>query len=700
MIQQIYDRFFGDQVSNDRRVFNSIHVISIIGLIFTTFLVYIYIPGRIVLYSSVGIVLLCMLTLVEANRIDNTKIPVIIMSSVFNYIFLPLAYLSYGRVVCVIPVYFIFGLLYCALLLSDKWGLILTIVQTVFYIALIIYGSSVQASPLLEGQELLRDYTGAYVAVVVSGFVGGLAVRNRIIIQEKERIRADQLHEMIMKDYITKDIFLVNMSHEIRTPMNAIVGAVNLLLEQNVNDRVRDGIYNILNSCNALLSITNELLDTSKTDIQQVTVNTGRYDLKELLLEIINMITVRLMGSEVDLYVEISDKVPRYLYGDASKIRQLFINLLNNAVKYTRTGRIDLKISTKVKSNEEVLLCVDVKDTGIGIKEENLPKLFRAYERVQEGEKAQRGVEGTGLGLAICQEILNKLGGEIRVKSEYHVGSTFSFFVPQKADMETMLVEEIKAGEMRVLLYEKNEEAQEYLQQILEQLKVPYYCPEDTKDFEENLLSRQYSHLFLAYERYMENIKFLDTMIRNEKLVMITDISHSAPLYKYGCVINRPAHVLNARSALTNESNNYVHEIIRKGGFTCPDATILVVDDNLTNLTVAQGLLKKYEATILTALSGMECLNILENSHVDMIFLDYMMPEMNGIDTLIKIREMDDPQNSMVPVVALTANVVNGAKEMFMEAGFDDYISKPVQIDRLERTLKTFLPREMIIAKN
>ncbi len=700
MIQQIYDRFFGDQVSNDRRVFNSIHVISIIGLIFTTFLVYIYIPGRIVLYSSVGIVLLCMLTLVEANRIDNTKIPVIIMSSVFNYIFLPLAYLSYGRVVCVIPVYFIFGLLYCALLLSDKWGLILTIVQTVFYIALIIYGSSVQASPLLEGQELLRDYTGAYVAVVVSGFVGGLAVRNRIIIQEKERIRADRLHEMIMKDYITKDIFLVNMSHEIRTPMNAIVGTVNLLLEQNVNDRVRDGIYNILNSCNALLSITNELLDTSKTDIQQVTVNTGRYDLKELLLEIINMITVRLMGSEVDLYVEISDKVPRYLYGDASKIRQLFINLLNNAVKYTCTGRIDLKISTKVKSNEEVLLCVDVKDTGIGIKEENLPKLFRAYERVQEGEKAQRGVEGTGLGLAICQEILNKLGGEIRVKSEYHVGSTFSFFVPQKADMETMLVEEIKAGEMRILLYEKDEEAQEYLQQILEQLKVPYYCPEDTKDFEENLLSRQYSHLFLAYERYMENIKFLDTMIRNEKLVMITDISHSAPLYKYGCVINRPAHVLNARSALTNESNNYVHEIIRKGGFTCPDATILVVDDNLTNLTVAQGLLKKYEATILTALSGMECLNILENSHVDMIFLDYMMPEMNGIDTLIKIREMDDPQNSMVPVVALTANVVNGAKEMFMEAGFDDYISKPVQIDRLERTLKTFLPREMIIAKN
>ncbi len=697
MIQQIYDRYFGDQVNNERRIFNSIHVISIIGLAFSTILVYLYIPGKIPFFISVGIVILVMLTLVEANRVNNTKIPILIMSSVFTGVFMSLVYLSYGRLLCMIPVYFIFGLLYSALLISDKWGLILTVAQTVFYIGLIIYGSRVMVSPLSQ-EERLMDYTGVYVAIVVTGLAGGMAVRHRIRIQERAREQADQIHEMIMKDYISKDIFLINMSHEIRTPMNAIVGTVNLLLDQNVNDRVRDSVYNILNSCNALLSITNELMDISKADSEQIPVNTVRYDFRELLLEIINMIAVRLMDSGVELYVDIGDNVPRFMYGDPSKLRQLLINLLNNAVKYTKKGRIDLILSCKELHDENVTLCVEVKDTGVGIKPEHIPKLFTVYERFQEGEA--RGVEGTGLGLSICKEILDKLGGEIHVKSDYHVGSTFGFSVPQKAEKDVFLVEKDLPEEINVLLYERDEEAKAYLENVLKMLQVSYACPADQKDFEERILSRQYTHLFLSYDKYMDHIRFLDTMIRDEKLVMITEISHSAPLNKYGCVITRPAHALNVRAALTNESNNFVHEIIKKGGFTCPQATILVVDDNLTNLTVAEGLLKKYEATILTALSGMECLNVLETSHVDLVFLDYMMPEMNGIDTLLKIREIDDAHMREIPVVALTANVVNGAKEMFLDAGFDDYISKPIEIDRIEKALKTFLPRELIVVKN
>ena len=700
MLQQLYGRYFGDQVSNERKVFNSIHVISIIGLAFTTILVYLYIPGRISFYFSIGIVILAMLTLVEANRINNIKIPVFIMSAVFNYIFMTLVYLSYGRLVCMIPVYFIFGLLYSALLISDKWGLVLTIVQTVFYIGLIIFGSRIQTYPLLEEHEMLKDYTGVFIAVAVAGVVGGLAVRYRIRIQEREREKADQLHEQIMKDYISKDIFLINMSHEIRTPMNAIVGTVNLLLDQNVNDRVRDGVYNILNSCNALLAITNELMDISKADSDQIQVNTIRYDFGELLLEIVNMISVRLMDTGVDLYVDIARNVPRYMYGDPSKLRQLLINLLNNAVKYTRQGRIDLKVSCRDMIDDQITLCVQVKDTGIGIKPENMPKLFAVYERILEGDSDHRNVEGTGLGLSICKEILDKLGGQIHVESEYHVGSTFSFTVPQKIEKGVYLLEgELPEG-IRALIYEKDEEAQEYLEQVLTALGVPFFSPREAISFEESILSRQFTHLFISYDKYMQHIKFLDTMIRSEKLVMITEISHTAPLHKYGCVLIRPAHILNVKAALANESNNYVHEIIRRGGFTCPGATILVVDDNLTNLTVAEGLLKKYDATILTALSGMECLNILENSHVDLVFLDYMMPELNGIDTLQKIREMQNPLMRNLPVVALTANVVNGAKEMFLDAGFDDYIAKPIEIDRIERTLKTFLPRELILVKN
>ncbi len=700
MFQLIYDRYFGDHLSNERKVFNSIQVISIIGLAFTTVLCYIYIPGRIPFYISVGIVILALLTLVEANRIDNIKYPVFIMSAVFNYVYLTMVYLSYGRLVCMIPVYFIFGLLHIALLLSDKWGLILAIIQTVYYIGLIIYASSIQVYPLAAGQESFIDYSGVFVAITVSGVVGGIAVRYRIRIQEREREKAEKLHEMIMKDYLSKDVFLINMSHEIRTPMNAIVGTVNLLLDQNVNDRVRDGVYNILNSCNALLSITNELMDISKADSQQIPVNTTRYDLRDILLEIINMISVRLMDSGVNLYVDIAHDVPRYLYGDSSKLRQLLINILNNAVKYTKKGRIDLRIYCEDIRDDKVTLCVDVQDTGAGIKSENIPKLFDVYERFQDEEMEHRAVEGTGLGLSICKEILDKMDGKISVKSEYRVGSTFTFTVPQKMEKGSYLLDPFNTNGMQVLLCEKDEESEEYLKQVLQTLHVPYYCPGGAKDFEDSVLSRQFSHVFVSYEQYMEHIRFLDTMIKDEKLVMVTDISHTASLNKYGCVLTRPAHAINVRTALLNESNNYVHDIIRKGGFSCPKATLLVVDDNLTNLNVAQGLLKKYDAMILTALSGMECLNILETSHVDLVFLDYMMPEMNGIDTLQKIRELSDPQAKNVPVVALTANVVNGAKEMFMEAGFDDYIAKPIEIDRIERALKTFLPRDLIVARN
>ena len=699
MFKQIYDRYFGEHVSNEMRVFNSIHVILIIGLLFSTALVYFWIPGRVPLYTSVGIAILGMLTFVEANRVNNIKIPVLIMSAVFNCMFLAMMYIQYDRLVCLIPIYFIIGLLYTVLLLDDKWGLIITSVHTLFYLALIIYGSKKQPYPLSMHDERAMDFSGVFVAIVVSGIVGGIVVRYKIRVQERERERADQLHAKIMEDYLSKDIFLINMSHEIRTPMNAIVGTVNLLLDQNVNDRVRDSVYNILNSCNALLSITNELMDISRADSEHIPVNNVRYDLAELLLEITNMISVRLMDTGVDLYVEIADKVPRYLFGDPSKLRQLFINLLNNAVKYTPRGKIILRVSAENGEDDQIVLRVEVEDTGIGIREENIPKLFSVYERVQEGEKEQRNVEGTGLGLPICQEILTKLGGQIHVKSEYHVGSTFSFDLPQRSEKDVYLLDSPSFDQINVLMYEKNEQAQNALLNVMDSLHVSCSYPVDGKDFEEQILSRRYTHLFISYDRYMEHIRFLDTMIKSEKLVLITEISQSIMLNKYGSIITRPAHALNVKAALANESNNYVHEIIRKGGFSCPDATILIVDDNLTNLTVASGLLKKYDATILTALSGRECLTLLENNHVDMVFMDYMMPEMNGIDTLIKIREMDDPAMKTIPVVALTANVVNGAKEMFLSSGFDDYIAKPIEVDRMERALKAFLPRNLIMIK-
>lgn len=696
MIQSFKDRFLGPNVPNERRIFNILQLISIVGLSFTILLVYIYIPNRVVFYFSVGNVILAMLTFVEANRILKIRFPAIVMSAFFNFIFLSMVFIYYGRIVCMIPVYFIFGLLYSVLMIEGKLGFIFAVAQTFFYLILIIYGNSIHVLAGREPEGNLYDYSGVLIAIIVTGIFGGLAVKYKIQIQDEEKDKIKKLHSQMAKDYMSKDIFMINISHEIRTPMNAIVGTVNLLLDTNVNDRVRDSAYNILNSCNALLSITNELMDVSNSESQNE-FNIVKYDFYDMLMEIVNMMSIRLMDSSVEFYFEVTKSVPRFMYSDPSKIRHLIVNILNNAVKYTHTGMIILRVDAEKIDEENTKLLFEVEDTGVGMNEDEIKELFHVYDNIHKFGSDSLGIKGSGLGLTICKEILDNLNGEIHVNSKYNVGSIFYFSFPQKSD-ESKLISLNETQNFHVLLYERDSVSLNHLMKIFDELNIPYICPKNDEELSNMISTHKYTHLFIAYECYMNCIKFLDNGIVSEKLIVISNMSQTVTINTYGNIITRPANALNICTTLSNENNTYVHEIISSGGFTCPDAKILVVDDNLTNLTVASGLMKKYKATIITALSGNECLNILENQKVDIIFLDYMMPEMNGIDTLIKIREMEEYKT--LPVIALTANVVNGAKEMFLQAGFDYFIPKPIEMNRIERVFKTFLPRDLIVINN
>jgi len=697
MINNLKNTFWGDDVDGEVRVFNNIHLISIIGLLFSAVLSYIFIPEDSAFYMTIGIAIMAMLTFVEANRTHNYRIPVIIMSIFFNFFYLPYLFIAFGKYTCMIQVYFIFGLLYSILLINDHYGVLMVFIQTAFHIILIIYFISYRFDNATAKYATFKDYLGVYIAIVFSGLIGGMAVKFKITQQKKETTLADVLHSQLMQDYMSKNIFLINMSHEIRTPMNAIVGTVNLLLEQDINEHVRDCVYNILNSCNALLSITNELMDISKADLDEIPLTIVRYDLNEMIIEITNMMSVRLMDSHVSLYIELDENMPRYLYGDSAKIRQIFVNLLNNAVKYTNDGKIILRIKSTPIDSENVQFYAEIEDTGMGIKEENLEKLFKVYSRVQEDE--QRQIEGTGLGLTLCQEYIRRMNGHINVTSTYHVGSIFSFDLPQKIDGHEKIVNINPCRGTSVLVLETEPERLFYLKRILSKIKIAVSYAEDEMDFKKYLSSESYTHILISYENYTLLKDQLNDLLSGQKLVLMSDIAQIATIEQSGCILTRPINLLNLVAALSNETNNYVHEIIRKGGFVCPKATIMVVDDNITNITVANGILRKYNATVLTALSGKECLTVLESHHVDMIFLDYMMPEMNGIDTLEAIRKLPDPYFAKLPIISLTANVVNGAREMFLNAGFDDYISKPIEVERIERALKTFLPRDYIEIK-
>ena len=697
LIKGFKNKYFSDSLSTEVRIYNGMNLIVVSGLLLSLVLIRMFFPTVRAFLITAAAAATALYTVYIGNTTHKYELHAIIMSCVLNFIFFPTIYFEYGKIYFCIPVYFIIGLMYNVFLLERKTAIMLTAIDIAGYVSVLFAGELYRSISNDMASESGKDYMAVFVGICIISLCGGIAVRFRMHLHNVEEANLEKLHREAMDAYVNMDIFLVNMSHEIRTPMNAIIGTIGLLLDQDVNDHVKECVYNILNSSNALLSLTDEVMDLSKSGSQDIVLINSRFDLAKLLMEIINMTSVRLMDSRVKFFVEIDGRLPQFAFGDGPRLRQVFINILNNAVKYTKEGRIILRVSGNAIDDNELMLKVEVEDTGVGIKSENIPHLFELYKRIDLTEDGLNAVEGTGLGLAICKEIIDKMSGEITVRSSYHVGSSFGFNVPVQEDSNERIVALTNPGIYSVLIYVDDDDECVALKRIFNELSVYSEVVSDKRSFETAVINNSYTHIFITAKHYYGDMRFLEHELTDEHLVIIASLNESISVNKIGFVMTRPIHIIGVAAVLMNKDSSYSREVVKKGDFTCPDATILVVDDNLTNLNVAGGILRKYGATVLTALSGRECLDILEKEHVDIVYLDYMMPEMNGIDTLESIRRLNGGEFSDLPVVSLTANVINGAREMFMEAGFSDFISKPIDIERIEKSLKTLLPSHLII---
>lgn len=700
MFHTLYHKYFGAELPTEVKVFNTNHVIINVSLLIAIGLALIFVPDLKASFLLAGTLMLGIITFLEANRTGSYIPCSVVMSVVLNLVTLPYLMYAFQSLICCIPVYCLLGIVYTILMVPKLGGILLAGFEILVHACVICCGFHFIPNQVFR----VTAYDGAAVtiAVLYTGILTGITIRYRLVVYMKEQQLAEQTHIEAMDAYIAEDMFLINMSHEIRTPMNAILGTTELLLDQNINAHVRDNVYSILNSCNALLSITNDLLDLSKSESGKIQVFNTEYTIAEVLTDIINMMSVRLMDSNVKFYVDIDGTIPYKLYGDGVRLRQVFINILNNAVKYTKRGSITLRVTQEKKKEHDstIYIKADVIDTGIGIKEESLSKLFSVYQRVEEGEADRRSIEGTGLGLSICKEILNLMNGEISVRSVYKEGSTFSFVVPQTAVTDIPIVQPEENEKPCIMIFEENEELQQVLLRIIQDIGYTADCAQNKVMFASLLSEHEYTHVFVAQKRYPEIKAILDKQLTTEHLIVISNINQTPPVDKFGSILMRPLYCINVAAIFSHERNKSIREVIKKGGFICPEAHILVVDDNITNLNVVSGLLRKYEADVITATSGAECLAAVQQEKVDLIFLDYMMPEMDGIDTLLKMREIENEAIQKIHVIALTANIVSGAREMFMEAGFDDYISKPVEIDKIEKALKTHLSQNLIVGKN
>ena len=485
-----------------------------------------------------------------------------------------------------------------------------------------------------------------------------------------------------------KSAFISNLSHEIRTPMNAIIGMTEILLRDTYTEQQTEYLHNIQTSGNSLLGIINDILDYSKME-------SGKFDLVQDVYEPYNafrdlgmMFLTRIGDKDIELLIEIDPRLPKALYGDSLRIRQLIINVVNNAIKYTEHGFIRFSMMIDAITDQMIVLKMTATDTGKGIKPEDQEHLFDAFQRVDVKSNAK--IEGTGLGLSITKQLVELMGGTISVSSEYGKGSTFTFTIQQSLvpnEQHIAATLNATASQARISGHFRKTVLLEHIIRLTERYNLTYIPYEELTD-------RNPADFFFTDCTELEQIQ--KDLPSTTKLCYLYNPVKEMPKESADICIPKPLFTASFCNVLNNQKSETQTPSAKRFEFTAPNAHILIVDDMDLNLRVAAGLLKPLEMQIDTANSGTAAIEKVQNTHYDLIFMDHMMPEMDGIETTKKIREMEDPYYKEVPILALTANAVQSAREEFLRGGMNDFVAKPIAINDIVQKLQYWLPKDLL----
>ena len=502
----------------------------------------------------------------------------------------------------------------------------------------------------------------------------------------------------------SKSDFLANVSHEIRTPMNAIIGMCELIHRDcKIDETAAEYCNNIQNSGRNLLAIINDILDFSKIESGKMDIIEEEFNISSLLNDTINIAVERNIEKKLEIIVHVDPEIPAGLVGDALRIRQVIVNLVTNAIKYTQKGCVSIRVS-QTKHDYGINLSVSVSDTGIGIADANLEKLFSSFQQVDT--KKNRAVEGTGLGLAICKRLVTLMKGFINVSSEYGVGSEFKFVIPLKVSDPAPFAKIEDAESKRVAVFFNFKKfaslriAKEYfalLQEFIDDFHICVDSFNSVQALKDALSKHAYTNVVTAQEEFLEHRQDFENIAETTEVFVIQDRVNSINVSDKIKTLYKPFYALSIKSLLSHERivTNINERKASLTHFIAPDANILVVDDNLINLKVTSGLLRPYQVETTTANSARQALELLESKVFDLVFMDHMMPEMDGVEATKIIRKKEDEYFRNIPIIALSANAISGVQETFLKAGMNDFVAKPIELNSLERVLRTWIPKEL-----
>ncbi len=492
--------------------------------------------------------------------------------------------------------------------------------------------------------------------------------------------------------------FLANVSHEIRTPINAVIGLTGVVMEQEQDPELCRSLQSVADAGKRVAEQISDILDYSEIDMHKLAVNTEDYMLSSLLNDLVMEVQL-IKPKELELVIDVDPAVPAVMRTDVAKLRKILWHLIANGLKYTKEGGVYVRISP-IRQEYGMNLYIEVEDTGVGMTEAEMERVF---ERFYQGDSGRtRSTNGLGLGMAIVSGFTSALGGFFTIDSTPGVGTRVHVSIPQEIrDMsECMSVrnrEELCLGAFLHFEKYQNPSVREYynmmIKRMVQGLKLPMHRVETLENLEKLLSTISFTHLFVAEEEYSADPALMEELSKQMVVILVANPGFKIPAGSKIRLLQKPFYCFPVISALNISSPDEIEE---EGRMFCRGVKALVVDDEPMNLTVAIGILDRYGIEVTTAASGQDAITLCKEQEFDIVFMDHMMPEMDGIEAMHRIQTEMEKERRMLPIVALTANAVSTAKEMFLNEGFDGFVSKPIELTELERVMKKVLPRAMV----